>query len=96
MLAAIALLGLLVARGFHIAAGAAGRFEQLLAAGLTSLLALQTVMIMGGVIRLLPLTGLTLPFLSYGGSSLVTQFILVGLLLRISTVRLAAGSTQYA
>jgi cell division protein FtsW (lipid II flippase) len=56
----------------------------LLAAGLTTLLAVQSIMIMGGVLRVLPLTGVTLPFLSYGGSSLVMSFVTVGLLLRLS------------
>jgi cell division protein FtsW (lipid II flippase) len=61
-----------------------GAFRYLLAAGLAALIGLQALLIMGGVVRLIPLTGLTLPFVSYGGSSLVTNFCIIGLLLRLS------------
>jgi cell division protein FtsW (lipid II flippase) len=83
-LAAVGLLGVLVLRGLRIAAETAGTFGQLLAGGLAAALGVQAFLIMGGVIKLTPLTGVTLPFLSYGGSSLVANFILVGLLLRLS------------
>ncbi|MDI3341055.1 MAG: FtsW/RodA/SpoVE family cell cycle protein [Sphaerobacter sp.] len=75
---------LLVGRGFLIALRAEDGFARLLAAGLTTILALQTLIILGGVVRLIPLTGVTLPFISAGGSSLLTNFIIVALLLRTS------------
>ncbi len=75
---------LLAARGFVIAAQANDGFSKLLAAGLTMVLALQAFLIVGGIVRLVPLTGVTLPFMSYGGSSVVTNFGLVALLLAIS------------
>ncbi len=84
-LAAIGLVGALVFRGLRIALTARGGFEQLLAGGLAALVGLQALMIMGGVVKLVPLTGVTLPFMSYGGSSLVTHFIMIGLLLRLSS-----------
>ena len=71
-------------RGFRIATKAGDDFRRLLATGLTSIFALQAFLIMGGVTKLIPLTGITLPFVSYGGSSVVANFILVALLLRIS------------
>jgi cell division protein FtsW (lipid II flippase) len=82
--AVILLYMLLVQRGYRIALRATNPFDQLLAAGLTTVLALQSLAILGGTLRLLPLTGIPLPFLSYGGSSLVTNFVIVGLLLKIS------------
>jgi len=83
-LAVVNLFVLLVVRGFHIALTARTAFSALLAAGLTSVLALQALIILAGSLELIPLTGITLPFVSYGGSSVVTNFFIVGLLLRIS------------
>ncbi|RJQ24908.1 MAG: FtsW/RodA/SpoVE family cell cycle protein [Peptococcaceae bacterium] len=74
----------LVFLGIKIALKARDDFAALLATGLTSLLGLQAFVIIGGVTGLLPLTGVTLPFISYGGSSLVANFILLGLLLNVS------------
>jgi cell division protein FtsW (lipid II flippase) len=71
-------------RGYHIAVNARNGFYQYLAIGLTTLLGLQTFIIMGGVTKLIPLTGMTLPFISYGGSSILINFIIAGLLVRIS------------
>jgi cell division protein FtsW (lipid II flippase) len=75
---------LLIQRGFVIAAEANDGFSKLLAGGLTAAVGLQAILIIGGVTRLIPLTGVTLPFMSYGGSSVVTNFVLIALLLIIS------------
>ena len=83
-LAALAAYAVVVAVGFGIALRAADRFRSLLAAGLTITLAVQTLLIVGGVLRFLPLTGITLPFASYGGSSLLANMVLIALLARIS------------
>ncbi|MBA3303376.1 MAG: FtsW/RodA/SpoVE family cell cycle protein, partial [Acidimicrobiia bacterium] len=77
---------LMVGTGLRIALQADNPFEKLLAAGLTTILGLQSFIIIGGVIRLVPLTGITLPFVSYGGSSLVANYVLLALLMRISDV----------
>ncbi len=76
---------LMVGAGLRIALQAASAFEQLLATGLTVILGVQTFIIVGGVTRLVPLTGITLPFVSYGGSSLIANYVLLALLLRISS-----------
>ncbi len=75
---------LLIARGFKAAVMARDSFSTLLAVGLSSVLALQVFVIVGGVTRVIPLTGVTLPFISYGGSSIVANFVLLALLLLVS------------
>ncbi len=80
----IALFALVVAVGLGIAFRSRDTFRKLLAAGLSFVLAVQTFLIIGGIVRFVPLTGITLPFMSYGGSALVGNMILVALLLRIS------------
>jgi len=88
LLGVVALLGALLAwvmRGLKIALRHHERpYYALLAIGLTSLIALQSLLIMGGVLKIFPLTGVTLPFVSYGGSSLLMSFVIVGLMLRLS------------
>jgi cell division protein FtsW (lipid II flippase) len=84
---AAALLGvylLLIARGMKTAVLARDSFSKLLATGLSFVLALQVFVIVGGVTRVIPLTGVTLPFVAYGGSSVVMNFVLVALLLVVS------------
>ena len=75
---------LLVGSAFRIAVQARRPFSKLFAAGLATILGVQTFVIVGGVTRVIPLTGVTLPFVSYGGSSLVANFVILALLLRIS------------
>jgi peptidoglycan glycosyltransferase len=87
MMGAVAIIAcfvLLVGCGLRTAIRADSPFEKLLAAGLTILLGVQSFIIMAGVTRLLPLTGVTLPFVSYGGSSLVANYVLLALLVRVS------------
>jgi cell division protein FtsW (lipid II flippase) len=97
LLGAFALLGfaaVMVFRGLRIAALARDDFGGLLAAGLTVSLGLQTLIIIAGNTKLIPLTGITLPFVSYGGSSVVASFIMIGLLLAIS--HRSAGAVEPA
>ena len=75
---------LIAARGFKIALLANDGFSKLLATGLTAVFSIQAFVIIGGVTRVIPLTGVTLPFISYGGSSIVANFVLLALLLLIS------------
>jgi peptidoglycan glycosyltransferase len=75
---------LIIGAGLRIAVQTTDPFEKLLAAGLTILIGVQAFIIMAGVTRLLPLTGVTLPFVSYGGSSLLANYVLLALLMRIS------------
>jgi cell division protein FtsW (lipid II flippase)/cell division protein FtsI/penicillin-binding protein 2 len=85
ILAVVALYGVFLLRGFRAAARASHLFERLLAAGLTAGLVIQAWVIMAGNAKLAPIAGVTLPFLSYGGSSLLSTFIALGLLLRVSS-----------
>jgi cell division protein FtsW (lipid II flippase) len=82
-----ALYAFWVYRALRIAVHQTERFEAYLAVGLGSMMAIQMLVIMGGVTKLIPLTGITLPFVSYGGSSLVSNFVVLGLMLRCSEGR---------
>jgi cell division protein FtsW (lipid II flippase) len=82
--AVIAIYALIAARGFKTAVMAPDGFSKLLATGLTTIFALQAFVIVGGVTKVIPLTGVTLPFVSFGGSSIVANMILLALLLLIS------------
>ena len=88
LFAILALYLLLISRGFRIGFAGQDDFGRLLAVGLSFVIALQVFIVIGGVTRVIPLTGLTTPFLAAGGSSLVANWIIVALLLRLSdTVR---------
>jgi len=82
----LALIWLILARGLIASLRATDRFRRYLAAGIVTYLGIQSLLIIGGNLRLLPLTGVTLPFVSYGGSSLLTSFIALFILLVISNV----------
>jgi len=90
---------LLVGAGLRIAQVARSEFAKLTAVGLTMIIGFQAFFIIAGIVRLLPLTGITLPFVSYGGSALVANYVLIALLMRISdeggAAADAADQTQY-
>jgi cell division protein FtsW (lipid II flippase) len=75
---------LLIGSGLRVAISQTGSFEKLLATGLTALMGIQAFIILGGVTRVLPLTGVVLPFVSYGGSALLANYVLLALLVRLS------------
>ena len=87
---------LMVGTGLRIAVRCEHPFEKLLATGLSLILGVQTFVIVGGVTRVIPLTGITLPFVAYGGSSLISNYILLALLLRMSDTENGAGLTAAA
>ncbi|GGL70362.1 putative cell division protein RodA [Microlunatus endophyticus] len=95
LFAVIMIYGLIVSRGLRTALACREPFGKLLAAGLSFSFALQVFLIIGGVTRLLPLTGLTTPFMSQGGSSMIANWVVIGLLLIIShQVRRPVATTQ--
>jgi cell division protein FtsW len=81
----VAVFMLLTYRGLYSAMANLRPFRTYLAAGITLLFAIQALLIMGGVTKILPLTGVTLPFISYGGSSLLISSMMLGLLLHLSS-----------
>jgi len=83
-IAGILLYGLIVERALRTSLICRDGFGKLVAVGLAGVMALQVFVVVGGVTRLIPLTGLTTPFLSYGGSSLVANWVIIAILLRIS------------
>ena len=90
----LAAIGILAGRSLMHAARAAGFFRRILAAGLAIYIAGQTILIVGGNLRLLPLTGVTLPFVSYGGSSLVVSFIAMALMIKLSASPPVSGKPE--
>ncbi|MFI0960652.1 FtsW/RodA/SpoVE family cell cycle protein [Streptomyces sp. NPDC021080] len=84
VMAILLLYGLIVERGIRIALAVRDPFGKLLAVGLSSAFAIQVFVVTGGVMGLIPLSGMTMPFLAYGGSSVIANWALVGILLRIS------------
>jgi len=88
-LAVLTCVAVLFYRGLRLAISARQRFLTFLLAGIGTLIGVQTLIITGGITRILPLTGVTLPFLSYGGSSLLVSAVMVGLMLKASNEVLA-------
>ncbi len=86
-MAIVMLYFVLVYRGFKIALSCTNKYNKAVAFGLSFMLGLQTFIIIGGVIKMIPLTGITLPFVSYGGSSMLTTFAACGILQAISAVK---------
>jgi cell division protein FtsW (lipid II flippase) len=80
----IALFMLFVGSAFRIAVDTVRPFNKLFAAGIATIIGMQTFLIIGGVTRVIPLTGISLPFVSYGGSSLIANFVLLAILMRLS------------
>ena len=78
---------LLVYRGFKIALSSTNEFNKAVAVGFSVMLGIQTFIIIGGVTKLIPLTGITLPFISFGGSSMLTTFMVMGILQAISSIK---------
>jgi len=95
-LATLAFFGLIVQRAFFIAWHCRTHFQQLLATGLGFMIGLQVFVIAGGALKLIPLTGVTLPLVSYGGSSLLTSLVMIGLLLFLSTRTTLSPPATYA
>ena len=91
--AVVALYAVLATRGYGIALALGASYRGLLALGLTTVLGLQALIIIAGNLKLVPLTGVTLPFISLGGSSLLANFVIIGLLLRLSADRDRVGAT---
>ena len=95
-LALLMAIGIFIVAGSAISIGAGDMFTKLLAAGLTGFVGFQSLVNISGVIRLLPMTGITLPFVSHGGWSLITSFAMLGVLLAISHRNMIAAPTVEA
>ncbi len=93
IVAVMALYMLIATRGIVIARAAPTPFLRLLATGLTAGLVVQSIIILAGVLRLMPLTGVTLPMVAYGGSSILVTSVMIGALMRISTIAPEAART---